>query len=66
MTLKRCYRYDGPVTQFGVVITERWSSSTYAESEARARSNLIYQFKKKYGKAPGAKINLPGKLTLGN
>ena len=58
------YEYDGPVMEFGRCICNRWCGSTLATSEKKARSNLAHQFKKKYNKAPGAKITLPGDLTL--
>ena len=57
------YSYEGPVLEFERVIATRWSSSTFAPSERKARSNLAYQFKKQYGKTPGTKITLPGKIT---
>ena len=58
------YKYDGPVMAFENCIVNRWQGSTYAVSEKKARSNLIYQFKKKNNRIPGAKIALPGKLTI--
>lgn len=57
------YSYDGPVKEFDKIIANNWSSTTMAPSEAKARSNLIYQFKKQFGKAPNSKITLPGKIT---
>lgn len=58
------YSYDGPVMEFDRVITDRWSSSTIATSEKKARCNLTYQFKKQFGKVPSAKITLPGEIKL--
>lgn len=58
------YVYDGPVTEFGKVIANRWSSSTFATSEKKARSNLSFQFKKQFGKTPSVKVDLPGKITV--
>ena len=58
------YSYDGPVLEFGKVIAVRWVSSTTAPSEKKARSNLTYQFKKQYNRAPNAKIALGGEVTL--
>lgn len=54
--------YEGPVQMFGHTICSKFTSQTTAPSEAKARSNLGYQFKKQYGKAAEAKITLPGKL----
>ena len=62
----KTYTYDGPVLEFGKLISTRWSASTYAPSERKARSNLIYQFKQKYGKTVITKIELPGKIVQSN
>lgn len=56
------YTYDGPVMEFGKVVANRWTGGTFAPSEARARSNLTYQFKQQYGRTPNTKITLPGKI----
>ena len=58
------YSYKGPVLEFDKIVTNRWSAQTYATSEAKARSNLAYQFKKINGKVPRTKITLPGKLVV--
>lgn len=58
------YLYDGPVMEFGTCISNRWRGTTYAVSERKARSNLVYQFKKKNNRVPGAKITLPGEVTI--
>lgn len=58
------YFYDGPVLEFDRIIANHWSASTRAESEKKARSNLAFQFKKQYGKAPRSKITIPGKLII--
>ena len=58
------YLYDGPVMEFEKCIANRWSSSTYAVSEKKARSNLAYQFKKKYNRIAGSNISLPGKIVM--
>ena len=58
------YSYDGPVMEFERVISNRWVGTTYAVSPSKARSNLIFQFKKQYNKVPSAKITLPGKVEL--
>ena len=41
------YRYKGPVLNFNNKIAESWSGETTALTEAKAKSNLIYQFKKR-------------------
>lgn len=58
------YFYDGPVLEFDRIIANHWSASTRAESEKKARSNLAFQFKKQYGRAPRSKITIPGKLII--
>lgn len=58
------YTYDGPVEAFGKCITHRWRASTYAVSESRARSNLMYQYKKQNNRMPNCKISLPGKIIM--
>lgn len=58
------YYYSGPVMEFDKCITDRWTSSTYAVSEKKARSNLIFQFKKQTGRSPNSKISLPGKVVI--
>ena len=55
------YMYDGPVMEF-----DRWQGSTYAASEKKARSNLVYQFKKKTNRIPSTRITLPGKVVTVN
>lgn len=56
------YLYNGPVKEFDTIIVDNWRGMTRANSETKARANLAYQFKKKYGKASTAKITIPGEL----
>lgn len=58
------YRYDGPVMEFENCVAYRWKSSTNAVSAKKARSNLMYQFKKQNNMLPNTKITLPGKLMV--
>lgn len=58
------YSYDGPVMEFERCIADRWTASTYAVSEKKARSNLTFQFKKNNNRVPNTKISLPGKVVL--
>lgn len=60
----REYRYDGPVMCFEDCVQHRWKASTYAPSEAKAKSNLAYRYKKENGLMPNTKTTLPGKLIL--
>lgn len=57
------YSYAGPVLEFDKIVTNCWQGQTYAVSEAKARNNLAYQFKKENGKVPRSKITLPGKIV---
>lgn len=43
------YYYDGPVMRFENCVQNRWKASTYAPSEAKAKSNLSYRYKKENG-----------------
>lgn len=56
------FLYDGPVLEFDKIISNRWCGQTYAVSEAKARTNLAYQFKRETGRIPRSKISLPGKI----
>ena len=56
------YMYNGPVMEFGTLLTDHWKGETTAPSESKARSNLAYQFKKNNHRVPSAKISLPGEL----
>lgn len=57
------YSYTGPVTMFDRCITYCWKGETYASSEKKAKSNLIFQYKQQNGLTPASKVNLPGKLV---
>lgn len=52
------YLYKGPVMEFDKCIVNAWTGQT----EAKAKSNLSYQFKKYNNRTANAKITLPGKL----
>lgn len=58
------YSYEGPVYEFDRCINSNWKGSTYAVSEPKARSNLIYQCKRAHGKSAVSKLSLPGKIKL--
>lgn len=61
--MKKHYIYEGPVMSFEKCLTSKWKSSTFASSEKKAKSNLIYQYKKENNLSKTYKINLPGVLT---
>ena len=46
------YMYDGPVMEFDTCVANRWQGSTYAASEKKARSNLVFNFIKKKNLIP--------------
>lgn len=58
------YVYNGPVMAFNYCIANNWYGETMAESEAKAKNNLLYQFKKGTGIVNGSKLTLPGRLTI--
>ena len=60
----KTYRYVGPVMEFDRVIARNFVGVTEAESEKKAKSNLAYQFIKKYNRMPNSKISLPGKMVV--
>lgn len=41
------YQYDGPVMRFDDCVQHRWKATTVAPTEAKAKSNLAYRYKKK-------------------
>lgn len=58
------YIYKGPVFEFERLIERNWYGKTKAVSPAKAKSNLIYQYKRSAGKLPKSKIDLPGELIM--
>lgn len=62
--MKHRYSYYGPVKEFGTIVSNKWSAETVAASDKKARSNLVYQYKKSHGLTSDCKITLPGKLEL--
>lgn len=58
------YSYDGPVMKFNVCIDNHWKGQTEAKTEAKAKSNLAYRYKKENNMVPSTKVTLPGKLVL--
>lgn len=58
------YFYNGPVMEFHNCVQRDWLGETFAVSEKKARSNLIYQWKKKHNRCVNSKISLPGELII--
>lgn len=57
------YSYNGPVMEFDRIVDNHWQGQTHAVSEAKARINLAYQYKRETGRVPRTKITLPGKIV---
>lgn len=62
--MNHLYSYEGPVMEFDTCVNNKWTGSTYAPSESKARSNLTYQYKRQKNKSPSTKIHLTGKIIL--
>lgn len=60
----KLYSYEGHVLEFDKIIANRWKGQTYAVSEAKARTNLAFQFKRETGRVPRSKITLPDKIRV--
>lgn len=58
------YAYDGAVMRFDICIDRKWAATTTAVTEARAKSNLVYRYKKEHGLEASAKITLPDNLKI--
>lgn len=50
--------------EFDTCITSFWKAETMAVSEAKARSNLAYQYKKQNNRNMNIPVTLPGKIKL--
>ena len=57
-------RYCGPVKEFEHIVNNKREATTPAFTEAKAKNNLVYRYKREHGKAADCKITLPGKLEL--
>ena len=58
------YEFVGAVMHFDKCLAYIKSAETIAPSEAKARSNIAYRWKKENGCAPNQKITLQGNLIL--
>lgn len=56
------FKYCGHVLYYDEVIRINWKAETIAPSEAKARSNLQYQYKKKHGFEADAPIYLTDEI----
>ncbi len=58
------YSYRGPVKMFNTIVQNNWYAETMAATPAKAKSNLMYRWKKENGKTAASKVELPGKITV--
>lgn len=58
------YSYKGPVMEFYNCVQRDWCGETFAVSAKKAKSNLVYQWKKEHNRCLNSKISLPGKLII--
>lgn len=56
------YYYSGPVMLFERCITNNWHGETMAPTAEKAKSNLIFRFKKENNMLPNTKISFVGKV----
>lgn len=57
------YRYEGPVMVFDRLVQETYVGETIAPTPSKARSNLIFRWKKQNNRSAGSKVTLPGRVT---
>ena len=62
MSSKKTYVYKGAVMVFDRVIDPYWEAETTATSAKKAKSNLVFRYKKMNGLDPTAKVTLPGQV----
>lgn len=62
MSVNKQYEYKGPVMKFDICVEQWWETTTWAPSEKKARSNIVFRYKRDNGLEKTAKITLPGKL----
>lgn len=63
--MKDLYTYEGSVYELDRNVRSHWKAATYAVSSEKARSNLMFQYKKEHGLPINTKIDLPGVLMIG-
>ena len=60
--MSNLYLYDGPVTQFGRVLTTNYKAYAYAKSDKQAENFFKSRWKKEHGYLQNAKVELPGEI----
>ena len=58
------YKYSGPVMIFDICVNPKWTATTRAPSESKARNNLTYRYKKTHNLVAMTRVTLPGIITL--
>jgi hypothetical protein len=56
------YVYDGPIMEFGRCVQSNWHGETMANSDKKAKNNLIYRWKKENNRESYTKIILPNEV----
>lgn len=65
MSESKSYIFNGAVfDQFGKLLDLNWSAQTFAPSEKKARSNIMYQYKRETGMGAFFPIRLEGKIEV--
>ena len=59
---RKKYRFKGAVMLFDTLVMNNWIGETFAISEKKAMSNLLYRAKGQMGYLPNAKLRLDGQL----
>lgn len=57
------YVYNGPIMKFGACIGN-FKTTTWANSAAKARSNILYQFKRENNMLPSCKLELGARVEV--
>ena len=52
--------------RFDICVATHWTGETMAETEKKARSNLVYKFKKENNLVPQTKVTLSGAIRKEN
>lgn len=62
--MNQVYEFKGAVLLFDRIVASNYTATTTAASMRKARSNLVYRYKRDNGYAKTAKISLTGKFTI--
>lgn len=65
MKKNKLYSFSGNVTRFGKVIERDYKANTWAVSERKALSNILYRYKDENNFVGDAYIKLDGKIVEG-